>query len=149
MYKLITSNKNSEDLSIGFDRSRNRRKDELALNKSVKGKYHVEVMLKDNFGYAEHQKKATYGLGYKVNLRRNKNDAVIDKAGGIANARIKIDHIQWYVAHYTPSMSQQGILSKQILNETPLELRYLERSVFMKEVINQKLRILNWVFKKI
>ena len=33
MYKLITSSKNSDDLSIGFDRSRSRRKDELALKK--------------------------------------------------------------------------------------------------------------------
>ena len=33
MYKLITSSKDSNDLSIGFDNSRNRRKDELALKK--------------------------------------------------------------------------------------------------------------------
>ena len=38
MYKLITSSKNSDYLSIGFDRSRNRRKEELALIKNVKGK---------------------------------------------------------------------------------------------------------------
>ena len=54
MYKLITSIKNSDDLSLGFDRSPNRRKDELSLNKSVKEKYHVRIMLKDIFGFAEH-----------------------------------------------------------------------------------------------
>ena len=63
MNKLITSSKNSDDLSVGFDRSPNRRKDELALIKSVKGKYHVRIMLKDVFGFAEHQEKATCGLG--------------------------------------------------------------------------------------
>ena len=36
-------------------------------------------------------------------------------------------------------MSQQAILSQQILSETPTELRYVERSVFMKEVNNQNL----------
>ena len=36
MYKLITSSKDSNDLSIGFDHSRNRRKDELALKKKYK-----------------------------------------------------------------------------------------------------------------
>ena len=41
MYKLITSSKDSDDLSIGFDHSRNRRRDELALNKNIKGKYHL------------------------------------------------------------------------------------------------------------
>ena len=49
IYKLITSSKDSNDLSIGFDHSRNRRRDELALNKNIKGKYHVKNMLKDVF----------------------------------------------------------------------------------------------------
>ena len=138
MYKLITSSKDSNDLSVGFDNGRNRR-DELALNKNIKGKYHVKNMLKDVFGFAEHQEKATYGLGYKLTLTRNKDDAVIDKAVGIADARIRIDHIHWYVPHYTPSIQQQSTLSKQILNKTPTELRYVERSVFMKEVNNQNL----------
>ena len=107
MYKLITSSKDSNDLSIGFDLSHNRRRDELALIKNIKGKYHVKIMLKDVFGYAEHQEKATYGLGYKLTLTRNKDDAVTDKAGGIADARIRIDHIQWYVPHYTPSIHEK------------------------------------------
>ena len=29
-------------------------------------------MLKDVFGFAEHQEKATYGLGYKLTLTRKK-----------------------------------------------------------------------------
>ena len=68
-------------------------------------------------------KKATYGLGYKLRLTRNKDKVVLDKASGIADARIKIDHIHWYVPHCTPSIQQQSILSKQILNKTPGELR--------------------------
>ena len=108
-------------------------------NKKVKGKYHLRFMLKDVFGFEEHQEKATYGLGYKLTLTRNKDDAVIDKYGGVADARIKIDHIHWCVPHYTPSMSQQAIMSKQVLNKTPTELRYIDRSVFMKEVNNQNL----------
>ena len=139
MYKLITSSKESNDLSIGFDHSRNRRRDELALNKNIKDKYHLKIMLKDVFGFAECQAKATYGLGNKLTVTRNKDDAVIDKAGGIADARIRIDHIHWYVPHYTPSIQQQSFLSKQILSRTPTELRYVERSVFMKEVNNQNL----------
>ena len=137
MYKIITSSKDSNDLSIGFDNSRNRRRDELTLNKNIKGKYHVKIMLKDVFGFAEHQEKATYGVGYKLTLTRNKDEAVIDKANGIADARIKIDHIHWYVPHYTLSVQQQSTISKQILSKTPTELRYVERSVFMKQVNNQ------------
>ena len=62
---------------------------------------------------------------------------------GFADARIKIDHIHWHVAHYTPSIQQQSILSKHNLSKTPTELRYVERSVFMKEVSNQNL----WKFE--
>ena len=65
MYKLLTSSRDIDDLSICFDRNRDRRKRELSNNKSVKGKYHIRIYLKDVFGFAEHQEKATYGLGYK------------------------------------------------------------------------------------
>ena len=143
MYKIITSSRDSNDLSIGFDNSRNRRRDELTLNKNIKGKYHVKLMLKDVFGFAEHQEKATYGLGYKLTLTRNKDEAVIDKANGIADARIKIDQIHWDIPHYTLSVQQQSTISKQILSKTPTELRYVERSVFMKQVNNQNV----WSFE--
>ena len=139
MYKLTTSSKNSDDLSIGFDRSSARRRAEITNYKNVNGKFHVRDMPMDVFGFAKHQEKAIYGLGYKLTLTRNKDEGVIDKVAGIADARIKIDLIHWYVPHYTPSMSQQGVMSKQILNKTPTELRYVERSVFMKEVNNKNL----------
>ena len=137
MYKLITTSKGSDDLSIGFDRSSEKRREEITDNKNVKGKFHLRIMLGDVFGFAEHQEKATYGLGVKLTLTRNKDEAVIDKVAGIADARIKIDHIHGYVPHYIPSMSQQVVMSKQVLNKTTTELRYVERSVFMKEVNNQ------------
>ena len=93
MYNLITSSKNSEDLSIDFDRSSASRREEITNNKNVKGKFHLRFMLRDVFGFVGHQEKATYGLGYKLTLTRNKDEAVIDKVAGIADARIKIDHI--------------------------------------------------------
>ena len=114
MYKLISSAKDTNDLSINFDHSHNRRRDDLTSKKNVKGKYHLRIVLKDVFGLAEHQEKATFGLGSKRIPSGSKDEAVLDKAAGIADARIKIDHIHWYVAHYTSSFSQQGILSKQI-----------------------------------
>ena len=55
MYKLLTSSKDSDDLSNGFDRNRERRKNELSDKKSIKGKYHIRIYLRDVFGYAEHQ----------------------------------------------------------------------------------------------
>ena len=55
MYTLITSSKDSTDLSIGFERSRNGTKDELTQTKNAKCKYHLRIMLRDVFGFAEHQ----------------------------------------------------------------------------------------------
>ena len=46
MYKLLSSSKGSDDLSIGFDRDRTRRRNELTNNKNIKGKYHVRIYLK-------------------------------------------------------------------------------------------------------
>ena len=60
-------------------------------------------------------------------MTRNKDEAVIDKFPSIADAKIEIDHIQWYVPHYTPSIQQQGILSNKKISKTPTELRYVER----------------------
>ena len=137
MYKLLTSSRGSDDLSISFDRDRGRRQRELTNNKNIKGKYHVRIYLKDVFGFAGYQEKATYGLGYKLTMTRNSDNVVLNKDNAINVGKIKINAIEWYVPHYTPSMQQQSILSKQILNKTPTQINYPERSVFMKEVITQ------------
>ena len=143
MYKLLSSSKGSDDLSIGFDRDRGRRQREMTNNKTQKGKCHVRFYLKDVFGFAEYQEKATYGLGYKLTLTRNTDNAVLNKDNANNNGKIKINAIEWYVPHYTPSMQQQSILSKQILSKTPTEINYPEPSVFMKEVNTQNF----WTFE--
>ena len=143
MYKLLTSSKGSDDLSVGFDRDRGRRQRDLTNNKTQKGKFHVRIYLKDVFGFAEYQEKGTFGLGYKLTLTRNTENAVLNKANAINNGKIRINAIEWYVPHYTPSMQQQSILSKQTLNKTPTQIQYPERSVFMKEVNTQNF----WTFE--
>ena len=143
LYKLLTSSGNSDDLSVGFDRDRNRRKRELSNNKNIKGKYHMRIYLKDIFGFAEHQEKATYGFGYKLTLTRNSDNAVLNKTNATTIGKIKINSIEWYVPHYTTSLKEQDILMNQITDKIPTELQYVERSVFMKEVNTQNL----WSFE--
>ena len=108
MYKLITSVRDNDDLSIGFDRDCGRRRDELTNNKNIKVKYHLRIMLKDVFSFVKY-KKATYIIGYKFSPTRNKDATVLDEPQGIIDARIEIHHIHLYVPHYTPSIQQQGI----------------------------------------
>ena len=143
MYKLLSSSKGSDDLSIGFDRDRGGRQRALTNNKTQKEKFHVRIYLKDVFGFAEYQEKGTYGLGYKLTLTRNTDTAVLNKANAINLGKIKINALEWYVPHYTPSMQQQSILSDQILNKKPTQIQYPERSVFMKEVNTQNF----WTFE--
>ena len=64
---------------------------------------------------------------------------MLDKAAGIADARNKNDHIHLYVGQYSHCSQQQSILSKQSLRKTPTELRWFQRSLFLKGVNNQNL----------
>ena len=143
MYKLLTSSKDDDDLSIGFDRNRGRRKNELTKNKTIKGKYQIRIYLKDLFGFAEHQEKGTYGLGYKLTLTRNTDNAVLNKDNAVANGRVRINSLDWYVPHYSPNLEEYNELMTQIKKNSPTLLHYPERSVFMKEVNTENL----WTFE--
>ena len=142
-YRLITSARNTDDLSIGFDRDRGRRQRELTNNQNLKGKYHVTIMLKDTFGFAEHQRKGTYLLGYQLTLTQNSDKAVLNKANATNNAKLKIRSTDLYVPHYTPSFAEEKKLMSQTVDKKPTELRYVERSVFIKDVNTQNL----WTFE--
>ena len=139
MYKLLTSSKDSDDLSIGFARNRGRRKNELTNNKTIKGKFHIRIYLKDIFGFVNHQEKATYGLGYKLTLTRNTDNAVLNKDNVVVNGRVKINSLDWYVPHYSPNLEEYTKLMTQIKKNTPTLLHYPERTIFMKEVNTQNL----------
>ena len=143
MSKLLSSSERSDDPSIGFDRSTDRRKRELTNNKKIKGNYHVRIFLRDIFGFAEHQETATHGMGYNLTLTRSTDNAVLNKANATTNAKFKINSFEWYVPHYTPSLIEYNKLMTQIKQKTPTNLLYPERSVFMKEVNTQNF----WTFE--
>ena len=125
-------------MSIGFDRDRNRRQRELTNNKQ-KGKYHVRISLKNDFGFAQHQLKAACGLGCILTLTRKSDSAVLNKDNAINNGEFKISSNHCYVPPYTSSIAQQAIFVQQIQSKTPTELQYPERSIFLKEVNTQSL----------
>ena len=143
MYKLLSWSRDSDDFSIGFDRSRDKRKLELLDNKTQKGKFHLRIYLKDVFSFAEYQETGTFGLSYRLTLTRNSDNTVLNKNNATANAKIKINGIEWYVPHYEPSLEEYTKLQTQIKNKTPTNLHYPERSVFMKEVNTQNF----WTFE--
>ena len=56
MYKLLSTSRGSDDLSIGFDRNRDRRKREFTNNKNIKGTFHLRNYLGDVFGFDQASK---------------------------------------------------------------------------------------------
>ena len=118
-------------MSTGFNRNRKTRQRELSSNRILHGKYHVRIKLKDFFGFAEHREKAISGLGYKLTITLNSDNAVLNKTNDISFGKVKIKSIEKFVPHYTPSIPKHAISSKQILSKVPTELQYAERSVFM------------------
>ena len=143
MYKLLSSSRDSDDLSIGFNRSRDRRKREFLNNKTQKCKFHLRIYLKGVFGFSEYQEVGTFGLSYRLTLTRNTDNAVLNKNDAKNNAKIKINGIDWCVPHYVPSLEENNKLMDQIYKKTPTNFHYPERSVFMKEVNTQSI----WTFE--
>ena len=65
------------------------------------------------------------------------DNAVLNKTNATAMGKVRFNSIERYVPHYTASLKEQGILVKQITDKIPTALRYVKRSVFMKEVNTQ------------
>ena len=58
-------------------------------------------MLTGVFGYALHQEKATYGLGFKLLLPRKIDNSVLNKADATDNDKIKFNGLNG-MCHLTP-----------------------------------------------
>ena len=101
MFILITTDRDTHDSSLGFDRGRRRRQRELSNNKNIKDNNHVRIYLQHIFSFNEYQEKSTYGLGHKLTLSRISDNAVLNKGKDINSAKIKISYIDRFVLHYT------------------------------------------------
>ena len=76
-------------------------------------------------------------------MTRKTDNAVLNKENAVANGRVKIISLDWYVPHYSANLEEYTKLMTQIKKNTPTLLHYPERSVFMKEVNTQNL----WTFE--
>ena len=150
MYKVISSSRDSDDLSIGFQRNIEARERELIDNKTTKGNYHDRIHLKDVFGFAERQDNCTYGLVFILPLQRIKDKRVFSQlvgayvAANLALAAIVfIEDVSLYVPHYTPNKSNQKFLLGHIVSRAATELSHIKRSSYMKDMASEKF----WFFE--
>ena len=150
MHKLITSSRESDDLSIDFHRSTEFREKELTNIKITRGNYHVRNSSKDFFGFAEHQDNCTYGLGFKLTLQRNSDNHVLSHPAGANDAanlalagRVIVDEISLYVPHHTSSISNQKLMLGHIVSESATKLSFIKRPSNMKDVTTEN----TWTFE--
>ena len=54
----------------------------MTVIKTTKGIYHVRILLKDTFGFAESQDNCTYSLGCKLTLHRKSDNQVLSHPAG-------------------------------------------------------------------
>ena len=67
----------------------------------------------------------------------------MNKDNAVVNGRVKINSLDWYLAHYSPNLEEYNKLMTEIKKNSPTLIHYPERSVFMKEVNTQNL----WTFE--
>ena len=70
MYKLILIIRDSDKLSIGFNRDITTRERELTNIKQTNGSYHLRIYSKVVFGFAEQQKKCFIWLRKQINITK-------------------------------------------------------------------------------
>ena len=91
MYKLIIST--DDEYESGFVRNQGNRDSQLKGGRAAAqiGHMYMMIKMKDLFGFVNDLEKIIYGLGFKLILKRNKNDRAIVRvkagagAGAVAN----------------------------------------------------------------
>ena len=102
----------------------------------------MSIKLTDLIEFADHGTK-TYGLGYSLTLKRNKDNDPIIRFNAVDAAKIDVKDNAWYISQYTLSMEIQHIVPEQRLDENPNELYYIERTVHRKDVNTD----IKWTFE--
>ena len=73
MYKLITSPRDYKDLSVEFARETESDEEERASDiKRFFGRFHLKILFKDVFCFAEYHEKSMFGFVFEVTMKKIK-----------------------------------------------------------------------------
>ena len=141
MYKLLTST--DDEYECGFVRNQGNRDSQLEGDHIAAQQGHMYMMIKmsDLFGFVNDLEKITYGLGFKLILKRNNNDRALYRVsanpGAVANdGNIEIKDISWCVPSIDPSNDNRIIVQKGLSKKNNVDFSYYERKTFYKNVPN-------------
>ena len=102
----------------------------IIVHSDPKGSFSFKIPLKHIFGFCEDYDKVVYGLKHNLTLTRNDdNDAIFraanDAAGNaVANGKIVLSKISWFMPHVTPADSNKNELYKIIERKEKLPVGY-------------------------
>ena len=102
----------------------------IIVNADPKGTFSFKIPLKHIFGFCEDYDKVVYGLKHNLTLTRNDdNDAIFRAAnnaagGAVANGKIRLDKVSWFMPHVTPADKDKMELYKIIERKEKLPVGY-------------------------
>lgn len=92
-----------------------------------KGRFQVQIPLKEIFGFAEDYTKVIYGLKQTLTLKRKADTDAIFKAAAVDAGKVTLDQISWYLPIVEPNDEEKFALIKEIENKTELSIDYRMR----------------------
>lgn len=92
-----------------------------------KGRFQVQIPLKEIFGFAEDYTKVIYGLKQTLTLRRKADTDAIFKAAAVDDGKVTLDRVSWYLPIVEPNDEEKFALMKKIENKTELSIDYRMR----------------------
>ena len=117
---------NAEDANTGWEI----RRYQIIRNSDPRGTFSFKIPLKHIFGFCEDYDKVVYGLKHNLTLTRNDdNDAIFraanDASGNaVANGKIILSKISWFMPHVTPADKDKMELYKIIERKEKLPVGY-------------------------
>ena len=106
------------------------RRYQIISNSDPRGTFSFKIPLKHIFGFCEDYDKVVYGLKHNLTLTRNDdNDAIFraanDAAGNaVANGKIILSKISWFMPHVTPADEDKMELYKIIERKEKIPVGY-------------------------
>ena len=118
----------AEEANTGW----NIRRKYIIRNSHRKGSFSFKIPQKHTFGFCEDDDKVVYGLRHVLTLTRNNDDDAIFKSnvvdgGGndvVANGKIMLSKISWFMPHVTPADKDKMELYKIIERKEKLPVGY-------------------------
>ena len=123
-YKDTTSN--AEENNLGWEI----RRFQIIKNSDPKGTFSFKIPLKHIFGFCEDYDKVVYGLKHNLTLTRNDDNDAIFKADNnadgnpVANGKIELTDIRWFMPHVTPADKYKMELYKIIERKEKIPVGY-------------------------